>query len=364
MSRKQLQNNSLYFISLVTGVGVVLFFTFLIAFLTPSTPDGVFVYPQRLSGRPFHQLADLQHITLADGWDANRFLLAGDLYREAGDLVRATQYWQLSLQANPDQADVQITLARTLLELEFWAQAQHSLEVVIQHDPQATWAQYQLGLVYLIGSPQRALPLFQTVMQDSVYQTSVTGLISILEQVDEPAERWLRLGAELAQQEQWAIAEQVYQQVANIYAIPEAYAYHGLIRQRQGKDGQVSVEYALTVEPDNARIQLIYGLYLRSLGEDQASLSYFQRAIALDPANPTLYAEYAIAYQRIGDLRLARQWLEQAVELSNHAEPYTALLEDFEASEMQLIESFDEFFSADEMTAEATPEVTSTPELG
>src|SRR5262249_45727588 len=113
---------------------------------------------------------------------------------------------------------------------------------------------------------------------------------------------------------------------------PEALAYMGLAKDRQGKDGSVQVTEALTLAPQNAQVLYLSGLHLRSAFDYTDSLDAFQQAVAASPTNPAYAAELSTAFRLIGDLGSDEQWLKTAVQLSNNDPRFQALLDDFYAA--------------------------------
>ncbi len=48
----------------------------------------------RRSGRPLQALYQVEAQAAAEGWNSDRLRLAGDLWREAGNLPQAVAYWE------------------------------------------------------------------------------------------------------------------------------------------------------------------------------------------------------------------------------------------------------------------------------
>ncbi len=101
--------------------------------------------PQRRSGRPLQALYQVEAQAAADGWTPEQARLAGDLWREAGDLTRAVAYWE----AAPADATVLRDRAQAYLELARWADAADALDRLLALLPDDSadraWAEFQLG---------------------------------------------------------------------------------------------------------------------------------------------------------------------------------------------------------------------------
>ena len=123
----------------------------------------------------------------------------------------------------------------------------------------------------------------------------------------------LRVGAMLANAEEWSLAENAYQYAANwFYPFAEASAYVGLMRGQQGKNGDAWIQEALTLAPDNGLVQAVAGVYWRGVGEYAASETALIQAIILQPNVPSLYAELGITYWEMGNRVDAETWLQTA----------------------------------------------------
>jgi tetratricopeptide (TPR) repeat protein len=267
--------------------------------------------PERRSGRPMQALYELQAQAARLGWTSERLRLAGDLWREAGDLTRAVAYWEA---AQPD-ASVLRDRAQAYIQLERWADAADALDQLLAVLPDdsrdRSWAQFNLGLIRAAYDQGGALDLLRAA--SSRYGASVTHLLPLLETAADSTQ----VGMALAKSGLWAYAELAFSQSAD----PLASAYAGLARDMQGKDGGAQVETALSQAPDDAQVRYIQGLHLRLNHDDSGSLQAMIQAVALDPQNPALYAELGKGYQLLGDLPTAERWLKFAVALNSDFQP-------------------------------------------
>jgi predicted Zn-dependent protease len=169
------------------------------------------------------------------------------------------------------------------------------------------------------------------------------------------------VGRVLFDLEMWSYAELAFHHAADVAApFPEAMAYVGLARDRQGKDGSEWVKQAVTLAPDNARVLYVQALHLRHVGDDAGSVDILIRAIALEPDNPALYAELGTSYRLIGDLSRAEYWLKNAVLFSNNAPEFEALLTTFYTEQAQTAESLLAGMGA--VTPDSTDVISPSPE--
>ncbi len=272
----------------------------------PSIP-----LPDSRTDRPMQALYQDEADAAREGWTSDRLRLAGDLWREAGDLPRAVAYWEA---AEPDAALLR-DRAQAYLDLGRWADASDALSRLLALLPddstERTWADFQLGLIRSAADPAQASDLLRAAQ--STYVDQVPPLLAALASGDPT-----RIGVALADQKLWAYAELAFSQAAGD---PVALAYGGWVRDMQGKDGARWIDAAAALAPDNAQVRLLQGLHLRLNYQYQDSLSAIIQAVALDSENPALYAELGKAYQLTGDLTSAQHWLQFAAAMDSQFQP-------------------------------------------
>ncbi len=87
---------------------------------------------------------------------------------------------------------------------------------------------------------------------------------------------------------------------------------------KQGQMGEAH-EYFVQAEghdPSNAKIQHQFGLFLAQIGQLEQGLRRLERATALDPLNPTYFADSAKLFLQAGMVLRAKRFAEQAAQLN------------------------------------------------
>lgn len=314
-----------------------------------------FVLPSRGSGRPVQSLYRVEAIALQEGWTPDLLRLAGDLWRETGDVTHALPYWQAAAQVGNDIILLR-DIAQAEIDLQNWASANDALAHLASLVPEDPWVNLQFGLIQAAVSPSTAIDHLTIAARETAYAPIAGQLIEILGTSSDDPLFGLSVGSVMADYNLWAFAELAFTQAASVQRIPETLAYVGFARDMQGKDGGSWIEDAVTLAPDNPTARLLQGLHLRQAGDYTGSLDALISAAALDPQNPVMYAELGTAYQLAGDLLSARYWLEQAVAISGDDPRFQQMLDVLVTEENRLLDALSiATEEADAATAEPLP---------
>lgn len=321
----------------------------------PKPEVGGFVLPSRRSGRPLQALYQVEMIALHEGWSTDLLRLAGDLWRESGDITRALPYWQAAAQGGDDVILLR-DIAQASIDMQDWAGANDALARLASLVPDDSWVNLQVGLIQAAVSPSSAVEHLRIAARETAYIPISDQLTEVLSSsLDQPALA-ISVGSIMAERELWAYAELAFTQAASVEPIPEALAYVGFARDMQGKDGGAWIQEAVALAPNNPTARLLQGLHLRQIGDYEGSLEVLITAAALDPQNPVMYAELGTAYQLEGDLTGARFWFEQALAISGNDPRFQRMLDTLNSDEERLLQllavATDE---ADAATAEPVP---------
>lgn len=308
----------------------------------PITPIDLVVQARR-AGRPLQALYHVEALAAESGWTPELLRIAGDVWRDAGSLPRAVDFWEAAAQANPKDPVLARGLAQAYIDLQRWSKAADALERMLALNERDYWAQLQLGLIRAPFDPRKALTHLEAAAEEPAYQQLAWRLSAILR--DDPGDPLLsmRIGVVLAEQELWNYAELAFQQAAIVNApYAEALAYTGLARDAQGKDGKAWLDEAVALEPDSAQVRYLQGLHFRRIGADDASIGALAQAVQLDPANPAFNAELGTAYNLVGDTARAEYWLRLAALFSNGDPHFEGLLQQFYDEQASMVDGLGE----------------------
>lgn len=291
----------------------------------------------RFSGRPLQNLSRVEALASLQGWTPELLDAAGDLWREAGDLDRALPYWEAASMENPSAALLR-DLAAAYLELTHWDRALDTLSRYLQldlSDADRRWASFQRGLILAVFDPPSARIDLAFARQDTAY-APIADIIT--EALDSQPAAALRIALAFGEAELWSHAELSIMQVSageglDVTGYARMRAYLAYARARQGREALALLRYALELAPDDPQTRTFEGLYWRTRGELTTSRDAFQAAVALDPENPSLYAELAASLELLNDIDQARYWLERALAFSGGDARYQALLDALPSSQ-------------------------------
>jgi tetratricopeptide (TPR) repeat protein len=299
---------------------------------TPVAPSKL-INENLASGRLMQTIYQAESLAAQSGWTRELAQVVAQTWEDLGDLPRATQYWQIAAEFQSDNAGLVRHLAQLYIDLQRWTEAGETLRQLVRIVPDDNRAHYDLGLIEAAYDPRSAGDHLRLAARDLPYRDLVFELLPFLDADKMDSQNAMQLGLLLAGHDLWQYAELAFDQAAALGdPFPEALAYLGLARDKQGKDGSELVSRALALAPDNAQILYLRGLHLRALYDYPASLESFAKAMAFDPENPAYAAELATAYNLLGNLGQAEAWLKTAVTLSHDDPRFQGLLNDFYAT--------------------------------
>ncbi len=288
------------------------------------------------AGRTMQALYHVETLAAEFGWKSELAWSAGSIWESVGDLSRAAAYWEVAAAAQPNNIALTRQLAAAYLNTQQWPGAISSLRRLVALAPEDDWAQFYLALLELPQDAESARERLQRLAEGSLYQETALMLLSVMERSQQgEAQMRLTLGAALAARDLWPFAERTFAAASLVdNPLPEALAYAGLARDRQGKDGSQQIAEAVALASDNSQVRYLQGLHLRAMGDNEGSRAAFESAVALDPLNPAYAAELGTAFQLLGNLAEAESWLQVAIRTSGDDPGFQQLLADFYAASL------------------------------
>ena len=246
------------------------------------------------------------------GW-----LSLGVAYQQLGDVSSAVNAWEQALPL----AEAYRSLAQAERGLGDFQSAVEHWRALLALEPGDAAAHYALGLLLTASAPESALPeLMQAARLDPGLDASVQGLRTALNTAflsDDQAYQFLLSGRALAALCDWDLAAEAFQKaIAANPGYAEAWAWLGEAKQHRDQDGSAELLEAVTLEPNSAMIQALYGIYFQRLGLPEKALEAYRKAADLEPQNDAWQIALGSAYQQKGDLIAAYNCYLRAVELS------------------------------------------------
>jgi tetratricopeptide (TPR) repeat protein len=248
-----------------------------------------------------------------DGW-----LAWGRAVDALGDLLRAVGLWEQALDQPGASPDLHFYLAQARQELGDFAGAARDWQAYLSFHPEDGWGHYRLGLLLATKDPAGALPeLMQAGRLSPGLEPTVLGLRTALNTAlldDQTSARLLVAGQALAALGEWDLALEAFQNANGADpANALAWAWSGEAKQQTGQDGGAELARALSLAPDSAVVQGLYGLSLQREGKAPQALAAYQKALALEPDSAGWQMALAGAYEQTGDLVSAYGYYLQAV---------------------------------------------------
>jgi tetratricopeptide (TPR) repeat protein len=283
-------------------------------------------------------LYNIEAEAAANGWSARLHRESAEVWTELGDETRALTHWEASVRAEPSATNLR-NAASLHLKRGNWGAAFGYLSTLHDLAPENAWAAYQGGAMLAATAPTQAITWLEPLVADeTTYQQAAEALLNVLRETESPVPLGARVGAVLASDEEWALAEYAFQLGAiSDFIFPEAMAYVGVMRALQGKEGAPWLAQAVELAPDDANVRYAEGIYWRTLERYDQSVTALLSAIVLEPETAIFHAELGNTYRAMGSLTDAEAWLLSAITLSEGDPLYQAALERLYVEEAYLV---------------------------
>lgn len=267
----------------------------------------------------------VQHAPVsARGWDA-----LGSALWSLGDHTSAVAAWEAGSRAHPEDAHLLDRLSSALHEQGDYAAESAVLKrrLGLGDDTQS---HYSLGLLLLASDPAAAREHLLAIAADPKFGPAATSMLSALDEasrLDDQAGRSIVLGRGLGLVDEWGLAAQEFERAAQASpANAEAWAWLGEARQHSGQDAMPDLDRALSINPNDAVVRSLRGLYWKRQGDNTRALAEFLAAAELQPDNPSLQSSLGETYAANGDLVAALGAYQSAAGLAPEDPTYWRLL--------------------------------------
>lgn len=258
----------------------------------------------------------------------DELLLLGDAYNQNGDLPNAEAIWK-EVADHGNSIPAVKRLADLFLEQKDYSSAVSQVLSLLALNPSEVKQYYQVGLLYAITDPLKALPyLSQAAEIDPTNATNAQALydkIRTASLFDRPAYTLLESGRQLADSGEWVYAAEAFKHAAELdpgYA--DAWAFMGEARQQidiqetgaSSGAGLFELEQSLKLDSNSVLANTFMGLHWERQQDYAKAQFYLEQAIANKPDDPYLYTELGNIQSKAGDLPTAQLAYEKAIQLA------------------------------------------------
>jgi tetratricopeptide (TPR) repeat protein len=294
-----------------------------------------------LSGDPkstiqyFERLKAISYLTPDD------LILLGDAYNQSGNASKAEAVWKEVVELGDSNQAYQ-RLADIYLQQNEYAYAISYLQKLLSLNPSDSQRYYQIGLLYAMTDPLKALPFLAQAAE--IDPSNASGEKTLHDKIrtanlfDQPAYTLLTSGRQLANMGEWVYAAEAFRQATDLnpeYA--DAWAYLGEAKQQITKHetGSVSdaglseLQQALQLDANSVLANTFMGLYWERQQDYSQAQHYLEQAIALNSTDPYLYSELGNILSKAGDLPTAQSAYETAIQLVPQDPLFYRLLAEF-----------------------------------
>lgn len=258
----------------------------------------------------------------------DELVLLGDAYFQSGNSTKAVAIWTRVLELGNSIPACQRLVDFYLQKMDY-SSATNYLQRLLTLDPTNVQLYYQIGVVYAVTEPAKALPfLAQAAQLDSAEASHAIALhdkIRTASLFDEPAYTLLIVGRQLADWGKWQWASTAFQQAVIIkpnYA--DAWAFLGEAKQQTftQETGRISdlglpeLEHAIQLASSSVLVNTLMGVYWERHGDYTTAEQYVKNAIIANPKDPYLYSELGNILSKAGDLPAAQAAYQHAINLT------------------------------------------------
>jgi tetratricopeptide (TPR) repeat protein len=221
------------------------------------------------------------------------------------------------------------------LDNEELSSAIHIAQKWMETYPNDAAALFNLGCLQIMnGQPTEGLGLLQIAGK---LDTSLNGKIDKISQKvkkllleENHAYQKLELGRVFALVGEWQFARICFLQTIHIDPkYGEGWAFLGEAEQHVGRDGKEALDQAIRLSPSSAIVQVHYSFYWQRKGDFDRALDYLKNAALIEPGQPMWQAEIGRILALSGDINLALEYYQRAVELGSSESIYWQMLARF-----------------------------------
>ena len=214
---------------------------------------------------------------------------------QTGDYSKAAENYKLALSLDPKSAGAQLGMAQALVQEGKLAEADPYFRQAAQLEPRYRDYLLELGQLYEKASQNReAIEIYRLFPENAAAQTRLGELLLESKHFEDAVPR----------------LEEAYGRdpnEANRSALAAAYVFTGKLDQ-----ALPLLEQAVTAEPANYDLRLMYARALRDKRQFQPAARQFYEAAKLKPAEPRPWTELGGMLYMSGDLPQALMAFEQA----------------------------------------------------
>lgn len=280
-----------------------------------------------------------------DGLSAEGRLALGEAYLESGRISEAQSALREALEAGESPRALYERLAETQLASGDYPAAVDTLQTLSGLYPADLSLRFRLGKLLAVFAPDAALAHLTQVSDGEAAHTGSAEEIALAlrrgrSAGDRPAYTQVLVGRVLGAQGDWGLAAEAFERATRLnpeYA--EAWAYLGEAHQQLGEDGYLALSEGYRLDPESVVVRLLLSFYWQRQGNPEWAMEHLRAVERMEPENPTLQAEIGDTLADLGEVEAALEAYRRAVALAPEDPQYWRLLAAFSVgSELQVRE--------------------------
>jgi tetratricopeptide (TPR) repeat protein len=244
----------------------------------------------------------------------------GEAYFQTGDVQAALNTWGTLISSGKASSELFSQVYQVQESLGRLDDCMKTLQQWVQFEPENVDAIYQLGLLATLLSPDQSDQYLERLVElDSSYKPRVEVVQKALDtaaNVEDQGYQEVVLGRALGNIGEWKLAKHAFEQAVELQpGYAEAWAFLGEAKQQLGEDGWTELEKATRIDPQSVLTQALVAVYYRRHDQPEKAMQALAKIINQEPGEGTWLIEMGYTLAQTGEINGALTYFQRAVKL-------------------------------------------------
>jgi tetratricopeptide (TPR) repeat protein len=258
----------------------------------------------------------------------------GQAYLQLGDTQAALAAWDQLITSGDASGELFSQVFQVQESQDMMEDSLLTLQQWVQVEPENVKAFYRLGLLSALMAPGQADQYLQRAIDlDPSYQSRVDPIQKALQStadVENQGYQKVILGRTLGNLDEWKLAKSAFEQAVNLQpGYAEAWAFLGEAKQQLGEDGWAELQKAMSLNPQSVLTQALMAVYYRRHNQPEKAMQALAKILNLEPGEGTWLIEMGYTLAQNGNINGALTYFQRAVDMDPQNASFWKELADF-----------------------------------